>query len=180
MENAFAWLSEIVNWVGKFIPRWEIVPTTHGAVKFVRGSRVVSLGAGMHWYWPATTQFTSHPTARQAVDLRSQTLMTSDDVTIVAGGLVVYEIKNIEKIVAHTYDPDTTIRDITISVIHDALCSKTYADIRAKQIDGSLAREMRREAASQLDRYGVRVIRTTLTDLAKCRVYKVLQSTTQD
>jgi hypothetical protein len=45
---------------------------------------------------------------------------------------------------------------------------------------GALDRELREEAAKGLKSYGVKVLRTTLTDLAPARVLKIVQSTSKD
>jgi regulator of protease activity HflC (stomatin/prohibitin superfamily) len=180
MDSALSWIGTIAGWVGQFFPRLEIVTTTHGAVKWVKGSKVIALGPGWHWYWPFTTKFESYPTARQAVDLRSQTITTADDKTIIAGGLIIYEIKDIEAICAHTFDADETIADICLSAVHDVLCTKSWAEIRDAQRSGNLDRDLRVEVRKSLDSYGVRVLKMTLTDLAPCRVIKLLQSTSHD
>jgi len=180
MGEAFAWLGQLVEWIGRFFPRWQIVTATHGAVKFVRGAKVVPLAPGMHWFWPLTTDLMLYPTARQAVDLRSQTFVTADDKTIAVGGLIVYEVKDIAAILGQTFDPDETIRDITAAAIHDVCCSKTWDQLREGLRSGALDRELRQEAAKGLNSYGVRVLRTTLTDLAPARVLKVVQSTSKD
>jgi regulator of protease activity HflC (stomatin/prohibitin superfamily) len=97
MEGALAWIGQLAEWIGRFFPRWQIVTSTHGGVKFVRGARVVPLAPGMHWFWPLTTELLLYPTARQAVDLRSQTFVTADNKTIAVGGLIVYEVKDIAR-----------------------------------------------------------------------------------
>lgn len=180
MEGALAWISELVNWLGQFIPRWEIVDTTHGAVKFVRGSKVVALGPGWHIYWPVTTKFETYPIARQASDLRTQTIVTKDDRTVAIGGQIVYEIADIEAILARTYDPEQTIKDISLTAIHDVCCQMTWDELKEAQRNGALDRNLRREAKKTLDSYGVKVLKTTLTDLAPCRVYRMVQSTAKD
>lgn len=174
--TGFEWISDAVGWVGQFIPRWRIVETTRGAVKFVRGSKVVVLGPGWHVYWPVMTLFEDYPTARQGVALRAQTLVTTDDKVIAVGGLIVYEIRDLEAIVAHTFDPDETIRDITLSAIHDVCCRKTWDELKAGQRSGRLDVELRQEAAKGLGSYGVKVLKVTLTDLAPCRVLKLIQT----
>lgn len=174
MDNALAWIGQIADWVGQFFPHLRIVTPTHGAVKFVRGKKIVVLGAGWHWFWPFFTQFDEYPIARQAVDLRAQTIVTTDDKVIAVAGLVVYEIVDIEKILAHTYDPDDTIRDICLGAIHDVICQLSWDELKQQQRSGKLDRELRAEVKKGLDSYGVRVIRTTLTDLAPCRVVKLL------
>lgn len=178
--NALDWIGQIADWLGRFIPRWVIVETTHGAVKFVKGAQVVALGPGVHWFWPITTEFVAYPTARQATDLRAQTLCTTDDRSIVVGGMVVYEITDIEAIVARTYEPDDTIRDIALSAIHDVCCQKSWAELKDAQRKGDLDKELKREVAKELSRFGVKVLKTTLTDLAPCKVLKLMTSVSKD
>lgn len=180
MDAAFAWVGQIVDWFGQFLPRWTIVKTTHAAVKFVRGHKVVALGPGWHLYWPLTTEFESYPVVRQAADLRTQTLMTTDGKTLVVGGLVVYEIRDIAAILAHTWDPEQTIKDIALSAVHDVLVCMSWVDIRTAQESGTLNLRLRKRVRAELERYGVRVLKTTLTDLAQARVYKLMNSTSQD
>jgi regulator of protease activity HflC (stomatin/prohibitin superfamily) len=176
MESALAWIGQVAEWIGQFFPHLRIVTTTHSAVKFVRGNKVVVLAPGWHWYWPFFTHFEEYPTARQAIDLRAQTIVTTDDKVIAVSALVVYEIADIEKILAHTYDPDDTIRDISLGVVHDVVCQYAWEDLKAAVRSGKLDRDLRAEMKKGLDSYGVRVIRTTLTDLGPCQIIKLLSS----
>ena len=180
MESAFAWIGHIVEWFGQFFPRWTIIRTTHGGVKWIRGKKVVPLKPGWHIYWPLTTDFETYPTARQAADLRTQTLMTTDGKTMVVGGLIVYEIKDIEAILAHTFDPDQTVKDIAMSAIADVLVKMSWVDIRTEQETGTLNLRLRKRVRRELTKYGVKVLKTTITDLAQTRVIKLLQTTSQD
>ena len=176
MESALAWIGQIAEWVGKFIPRWEIVDTVHGAIKFVKGSRVVRLGPGIHWYWPVVTDFHVYPVARQGVDLRAQVFVTEDDQSVAVGGLIVYEIEDIERILAHTYDPEETIHDITLSAIHDVCCQMSWPELKSEQRRGTLDTKLRNEAKKGLTDYGVKVLKVTLTDMAPVdAVVKLLQ-----
>jgi regulator of protease activity HflC (stomatin/prohibitin superfamily) len=176
MEGAFAWLGKIFDWFGQFVPQLVIVDTTHGAVKFVRGKKIVACKPGLHVFWPLVTTMVKYPTARQGVDLRTQTLVTKDGKTIVAGGMIMYEVRDIELILAHTYDPDETIREIALAAIHDTLAKMLWMEIRGEQESGRLQRRLRQRLRRDLAKYGVHVIRATLTDLATTRVLKLLQS----
>jgi regulator of protease activity HflC (stomatin/prohibitin superfamily) len=174
MEGALSWLGDLMQFIGKFFPRVVIITTTHAGIKFVRGHKVVVLEPGVHVYWPLVTELESYPVARQAVDLRSQTLVTMDEKTIAAGALIVYEIRDIESILAHTYDPEDTVRDVALSAVHDVLCRLTWAEIRDSIKNDTLEKALKHEAYRGLTSYGVRVLRLTLTDLAPCRVIKLL------
>lgn len=177
MDSALAWVGQIAEWIGRFIPRWEIINTTQSGIKWVKGKDVVTLPPGVHWYWPATTELIVHPVARQAIDLRPQTLETKDGITILAGGLVSYEIEDIEMLLAHTYDPDNTVRDICLPAIHDVLHAMTWEEITTAP---RLSLRLKNEVQRELKDYGVKVLQAKLTDLAKCPVLRLINSTNMD
>jgi regulator of protease activity HflC (stomatin/prohibitin superfamily) len=176
MNDALGWVGQLVEWVGQFIPRWEIVNTTQGAVKFVRGAKVVALAPGLHWYWPATTEFTVFPTARQATTLPSQTLLTSDGEVVAATAMIVFEVVDVADLVAHTYDPDNTVEDIAQAAVHDVLCQQSWKQLREQAHSRSLHTLLRQEAQRGLKPYGVRVLRVSLVDMAPCYVLRLMQS----
>src|SRR5688572_8763360 len=103
MNAAFEWVGWIAAWVAKLIPTWIIVPATHAGVKFVRGKQIEPFGPGIVWYWPAVTQAVVYPTARQTVDLRTQTLVTTDGKVVGVGGMVTYRVTDIEAIIGKTF-----------------------------------------------------------------------------
>jgi regulator of protease activity HflC (stomatin/prohibitin superfamily) len=139
MEGALAWLSEFIRFLADFFPHRAIVKTTHGAVKFVGGRRAVQLGPGLHWYWPFYTEFWEYPIARQALDLPTQTIVTSDERAIAAGGIIVYRVFDILALVARTYSPDQTVKDIALTAFHQVLCRHTWREL----LEGAARRQPR-------------------------------------
>lgn len=176
MEQALGWIGAIIEWVGQFFPRWKVIDTRHAWIKWVHGKRIETGGAGIVWYWPAVTQFYFHPTARQNFDLRAQTVTTADEVPVLVGGLISYQIVDIEKAVGLTWDTDETIRDTALTALHDVVSSKTWTELRDPSKSKELRRELREEAKKALEPYGVRVLKLSLTDLAKTRVLKIAMS----
>lgn len=174
MESALAWIGEIAAWVGQFVPRWIIVPVTHGAVKFVRGHKVVPLTPGWHIYWPLTTELQTHAVVRQAVCLRPQTLTTTDGKTIAVGCLIGYEIDDIVKCLAGTWEPDETIEEIALGITHHVVARKTWEQVQAAHQTGKLDAQLLTAARKALKHYGVKVVQATVTDLAPCRVIKLM------
>lgn len=177
MEAALGWLGRLIEWFGQWIPRWIIVRSTHAGVKWVRGSKVVTIEPGIHFYWPVTTEVLVYPTARQAANLRPQTLVTTDDRTILVSGLLVYEVRDIDKLIAQTFDPDDTVEEIALGVINGVCCKKSWQEIRDDHESGKLDREMLHRSRLALAPYGVYVLRATLTDLAPARVIKLAGDT---
>lgn len=180
MENAFAWLGKVMEWIGDFIPKRVILDVTMGGCKFIGGRKVKVLGPGVHWYWPFWTQLHTYPTARQADNLSSQTVVTTDDRTVVVGGMIVYEVADIEKILAHTYKPQDAIRDLALTAIHDVICQLSWEELKSAQRSGALDRKLRSECRAALLPYGVTTLKVQLTDLAPARVVRLVQSSQKD
>jgi regulator of protease activity HflC (stomatin/prohibitin superfamily) len=176
MDSALAWIGQIAEWIGRWIPRLEIVSVTHAAVKFRRGNEVTSLPAGLHVYWPLITEFRTYPIARQTVDLRPQKLTTKDDRTVLVGALIAYIITDIEKILAHTWDPEETLRDAALRAVTRVVLGFTWEELKQEARKGTLDTKLRKEAQKALLPYGVEVQEMSLTDLAATKVYSLVQS----
>jgi regulator of protease activity HflC (stomatin/prohibitin superfamily) len=179
MEGALAWISNIVEWIGQFIPQRRLIASTHAGVKWrnsLRGGRqaVIKLSPGMHWFWPFTTDLTTYPTARQTIKLNHVTISTVDDKTVAVGALFVYEISDIEAILAKTYDPEDTIHDIAVGALSRVVCNSSWPELTQMRRSGALDKAIKVKVRKDLERYGVRVLRTVVTDLAAIRVYKVI------
>lgn len=189
MESAFAWLGDFINWLVQFVPQYKVVITTQGAVKFKSfqfrdpfrgGITVETCQPGFLVYWPFVTDITVYPTARQGNDLRSQTLVTKDDRSVTVGAMIIYEIHDLEAIVAHTYDPEETIMDIAVTAVHEVCCKRTWDELLEGQRRSTLDTALRNETQRQLNDYGVKVLKVALTDMAPTRVYRLIQSQGKD
>ncbi len=172
MENAFAWLGDLIHWIGKLIPRLLIIEATHAGLAFVRGRNKVPLHPGLHVYWPIWTHVHTYPTARQTVNLPTQTLMTQDDKRVIVGGIVVYEIHDIVAALGSIFDLDDTIRDISLAAIKTVIVSHTTIYIRENYelIDTKLTEEL----SSKLEPFGVTVVNAYLSDFSTCLVLRMV------
>lgn len=180
MDNALAWVGKIADWVGQWIPRWLILDPTIGGVKYVRGRPKYMAPGHVHWYWPAMTTIDTYPVARQADDLRTQTIVTTDDKIIVVGGMIVYEVVDVMKLLPTTYRPAQAVKDLALTCIHSICCDMSWADLKREQRKGTLDTKLRNEARRALEEYGVKVLKVQLTDLAPARVLKIMQSVSKD
>lgn len=172
MTEAFTWVQWIAEWFAKLIPRWTIVDTTQAYVLWRKGDEVYSGGAGIIWWWPAWSRLQVHPVVRQALDLRAQILTTRDGKSILAGGLIAYRIYDIRKALVDTYDPDDTIKDVSLTVLHTVLTRMSWEEILDAERQGILTLALRKEAKRVLEPYGVRPMKFAITDLAPAKVYK--------
>lgn len=184
MDQALAWIGWIAEWIGKFFPRWIILDVTEAGVKYVRGSNVKRLGPGIHFWWPVVTPAPqTYPIKFQADDLRSQTFMTADtdhEMTVVVGGMITYEVVDIMKLLPEVFRASQTVKVMALGCIHRVCCRMTWTELREAQRKGTLDTKLRNAAKEALEPFGVRVIDVQLTDLARSRVLKIMQSISKD
>jgi regulator of protease activity HflC (stomatin/prohibitin superfamily) len=180
MDAALGWLGHLVEWFGRFVPRLEVVPTTHAGIKFVYGKRAIACPAGLHVYWPLVTRWDCYATARQTANLPAQDITTADGRSIAVSGVITYEIVDVLAIYAHAWDPENTVKDIAVSAFGEVLARLSWPQMQAKQRAGILRHRLRKACQAELADYGVRVIACSTPSLVSARVYRVLQSQSQD
>lgn len=192
MEGALAWIGQIAQFVASFIPSWRVLDTTEGAIKFEAfllparyrrykdPLRITTCGPGRHWYWPAFTSFQVYPTATQTDDLPTQTMETGDNVSIIVGGMVTYSVPELGLLLTRTHSAMKTVQVLTLAAIHEVCCRMTWADLKEQQRKGTLDTKLRNAAQKFLTPFGVKVESCMLTDLARSRVYRLINSNQQD
>lgn len=193
MGEALAWVGQIAEWFGQFIPRWKILDSRSGAVKFqtlrVRdllrarwdtSVKTTALGPGLHFYWPAVTEIRAWVVARQNLDLVSQTVTTSDGKVLVVGGIVEFRIIDALKLVGDAWNPDNTIRGRAAGVLHRVCSEGTWTELQGAKANGELALRLRQQLRRRLRPLGVQVIAVEFSDFAPTRVLRLVQTTAGD
>ena len=202
METAFGWIGKIVDFLINLLPYLTIVKPTHAGIAFVRGNYIKAIKhnngiifpnfvlfmlprfnrwftkdywivrSGLHLTWPMWTEVMMYPIVRQTINLPPQTLVTKDGKTIVISSIIIYEISNIELILVQTYDPETVIRDVAMGAIKMVVINKSSGEIlsETRKIDQELTVAVRKILA---DRFGVKVIRTMMTDICPSRSFRL-------
>lgn len=180
LEQAFGWIGQIAGWIGAFVPRWAILDTTEGAIKYVRGRPKFCAPGRVHWWWPVTTTWIVYPVVRQTDRLETQTMETTDGKPFVIAGTITYSVNDLMALVTTTHSPSAAVIELAASALHDVCCEYTWEELQTRQRKGTLKTELKNEAQKQLQDYGVRVLKMQLTSSARCRVLKVCQSTANE
>lgn len=180
MESALAWVGQIAEWLGRFVPRRVILDTTEGAIKYKGGSRVVVCAAGKHWYWPWASTWSPYPTARQTDRLESQTMESKDGKTFIVGGTLTYKVLDLAKLIPMVHSPATATIDIAMTAVHDVCCQFDWGALQEEQRKGTLKTKLKNAAQKDLTELGIEVLMLKLNTLARCRVIKVSQSTSTE
>lgn len=172
IEGAFAWLSDIMRGLLRWVPRIQIVNTTEGGVAFVRGKPKPVMPGRMLIFWPVWTEVFYVPVNRQTIDLRSQTYLTADDKTVAISGVVVYDVPDAEKAILWSHNHDDSIRDLALASVVQRLHGMTLAQLRDER--DALSDAIRKELRAQLRDSGINIRNFFLSDLAPCTVIRVL------
>lgn len=194
MGAAFEWIGQIAAWFGQWVPRWIVLNSTEGAVRFNTlrlrdlarfrwdpSVKMEVLGPGFHFWWPAVTELKMWIVARQSINLTTQTLTTKDGKVIAVGAVMVFKFDDVLKVIAHTYDPDATIRAVAAGVVQRVCSQASWEELQRVKDEGILDQHLKRSLTKALRRrFGVRVLDATLTDFSPCRVIKIIQSTSSD
>jgi len=173
----FDWINDLIQALFSFIPRPLIIRATHGGVKWRWGSHVIELKPGVTIWWPLTTEVCTLVTARQTYNSPTQALMTKDKREVVAGGVIVYSIKDVlQAIGKRNWDVDTTVNDMTQAAIVEVVTKHTLDDLLAN-LCGDIATSLTRTCRKELRQFGVYVHRAAVTDFSTCRAYNMMGST---
>lgn len=170
--NAFSWIGDLLEWIVDWIPRVEICRATHRGVKFVCGKHVKEINPGLYVYWPQTTECVVIPVVRQSVNLPPQTLTTKDGFSVLVSPVLIYEIDDIRKALADSYDVDDTITEIGGLAVVDAVASRTFEEIR-ENLTTKVKKDITDKSRLLLAPFGVKVKVGLLSDFAKCRVIRI-------
>lgn len=166
MDAAFAWLSQIVEALLQLIPRRVIIRATERGVKWSLWREPQEMLPGIRFYWPLITDIEVTVVARQTINLPTQSLLTRNSKTVVAGGVVIYKISDIVKAIGkQNWSPEDTAGDITQAAIVEVIASRDYANI-LENISGDVEEQLTAICRKQLRQFGVYVSRAALVDFS--------------
>lgn len=175
MGIALEWLGTIANTIINLFPHLKIIKVTQGGLKMRKGHELTVMTPGLWWYWPLITTVDVVTIVRDTVDLSGQTFTTKDNKTVLASGMVMFSINDVEKLLTTSPDYIATISDICMNCIHDTFIHYEWEQLRAGISDGSVGKELRRNANDELKQFGIKVISLGLKDLAPVTVLKIVQ-----
>jgi regulator of protease activity HflC (stomatin/prohibitin superfamily) len=172
MDSALGWIGAIVEWLGRFFPRWTLVQANERGIKYLPGGRTEVLEPGIIRYWPVTTEMWTHPVCRQVLDLRPQTLMTKDGRHVFVSGIVIYSIGDIHTFLVDNYNAEANLEDVLMTAIRNIIINRDFKDIQAGRaaLDNSLTNEAQKAAKA----FGVEVEAARLSEFCTTRVLSLV------
>jgi len=108
----------------------------------------------------------------QAVDLRPQSVHTSDGVDMVISGAILYRISDAKKAILNVLDYDRSLQVLALGVIADFFMGEHEIDwkINLDSLRNSILTGIREEAAG----FGLKIMKIFITDLGCTKNLRVL------
>jgi len=169
MESAFGWLGRLFEAMLELVPRRVIVRATEGGVRWSIWRKPREIKPGFRMYWPLITAIEIIVVARQTINTPTQSLMTRDGETVVAGGVTIYHISDVVKAIGErNWSPEETAADISQAALVEVISSHDL-DWLLENISGKVEKELTEKTREQLRKYGVHVGRAALADFSTVR-----------
>ena len=170
--DAFDFLNRFFTWWGDLVPEWNLLPPTHGGLKFKPGGVIEPLKSGcIYWWWPATTDIATINIKRQTLTF-GQRLTTKDDISVQINTVIAFTIDDVHLALVETRDFEDTVGEIAQKLTVRPIMSRTFDEIRK---DMGESNEMRNEitkgAKKLLAGYGLEVLDGYVCDLTKTTVF---------
>ncbi len=169
------WLTNILETLRNVFPRTFTVFPDEAGVRITLGTRVKTLKPGWYIYWPVIQHAEKLSVMPQAVDLRPQSVHTSDGVDMVIGGAILYRISDAKKAILNVLDYDRSVQVLALGVIADFFMGEHEKDwkVNLESLRDSILQGVREEAAG----FGLKIMKIYITDLGCAKNLRVLGDT---
>ena len=128
------------------------------------------LEPGLHWKIPFVDQILEEMVKPKTMNLSAQTITTKDWKTIVVQSVIKYEIKDPITTLMEVNDPVDAVSDMTKGIIRNAIIERRWEDCNNTE----LSKEIRNKARNEAEKWGIKIIDVTLTDLAEIASYRII------
>lgn len=165
------WLFRLFDKLFSIFPRLQIIGPNEAGIRITLGKRVQSIGPGWYIYLPLIQDINWLEVVDQVIDIRPQSVTTSDGSVIIVSGAIQYKITNASKALLSLQDFDTAIQTLAIGTISRYVSKRTYDDCRnVSDIEVELLKAMRETISG----YGVKLMKAFITDFCKAQTIRII------
>ncbi len=165
-----SWLNNLIQSIRDLFPKVFMVFPDEGGVRITFGRIVKTLKPGWYLYWAPVQHVEKLCTTPQAVDLRPQSVLTSDDVDMVIGGAILYKVTDARKAVLEVQDYDRSVQTLALGVIAEHIGHHPSDKLEIDKLRETMVTKIREEAVG----FGLKIMRVYITDLGHCKNLRVL------
>jgi membrane protease subunit HflK len=140
-------------------------------LRFGKAARV--LNPGIHFIWPfGVEEVMKDNVVPSTAQLRPQAITTKDGKGVVVTAIVTWAIKDIKTFLCEIENAEGVLADASRGALRQTIASKTWEEIA--RAGGALDQELTRAVREPAKRWGIKVIKVTLADVAQARCVRVI------
>lgn len=126
--------------------------------------------SGFYWRIPFVDALAYDSVVPRTVNLRTQSLTTSDDTSVCISVSFIVEIVDIEAALFGVEEFNDAVIDISQGVMGDLVNKSTWEHVRHENFN----KEIEDECKKRLKKFGARVTQLRITDLLRARPFRVI------
>ena len=158
------WLQALIERLTCFIPRPTIMTVYEAGLRFTFGKYIKDITNGWFWWIPLFQRIQWMDIQTQVVDLRSQSVRTSDGQSVIVSGAIQYSVKDVRKAILNVQNVDTALEKLALGIILEFVKSKTVDECHDIE---ALKKEILRGIKEAAQGWGLKIERVFITDLDK-------------
>lgn len=157
----------LVTFINDFLP-FKIVNQWERGVHLRFGKFLRVVGPGIRRKVPFFDNIITTPVITQTVNLRSQTVTSKDEKSIVLSSIVRYHINDVEKFLLGVMHANDVLVDTTQGIIRDIVENTTWDDL----ID--LTNTVTPSVHKQVEKWGIEIEQISFPDLGEIVTYRII------
>lgn len=168
------WLSELIERLFCWLPRIWLVSPDESGIRVTLGKHYRITPPGWYLYWPLIQDAEKIKVKTQVVDLRSQSLWTSDGQDLIVSGSIRYRISDAAKALLDVQDYDASIVTLSLGIIFDFVSKKTKDEIRTNLEE--LKKQVLIGLRSEAQGWGLKIENLYLSDIGDAQNIRILMN----
>lgn len=159
MEALLAWIGDRIA----VLVIWQTIYDWQRGIKIRLGRIRGELGPGLHWRWPFIEEFEVADTTERTTDLRPAAATTLDGKPVTASANMIYKVVSPAKMWKTVQSVDDSVKNMALGYLVEAIGSRRWESVVRDR--RHIQEWMLAEVNKEFSRWGVRVIKVTITDL---------------
>lgn len=165
------WLIHIIERLFCFVPRLCIINPDESGVRVTLGRNVKATPPGWYIFVPLFQEITVLTVTQQVVDLRAQSVLTSDRINMCFSGGVCYRVSDATKAILEVQNFDSSLRVMAMGIITRHVSENSFEDINDMAVIENIILNGLRDAAAG---WGLKIMRVYITDIGVTKNLRVL------
>lgn len=157
----------IVTFISDFLP-FKIVDQWEMGVHLRFGKFIKVVEPGLVWKFPFFEQVLTTPVITQTVNLKSQTVTSLDEKSVVLSSIVRYHIHDVEKFLLGVMHANDVLVDTTQGIIRDIVEETNWEDLY------DLGNVVKPEVNEQVQKWGITVQQVSFPDLGEIKTFRII------